>query len=175
MSCGHKRSAESEIHGEDKSCKQNNCTELSSTSTPMPQDCDLSTLEGLLALLSFRYEDIIGKGIMKHFIILRLLYAARVNGADLFHLGEVCKQYLNHLLKIEHQYPSTVCKYKIRLRRSVTPLFRSMLQLLLVSISRKYVFGETSTPIFLGNSSGMNVFTSFKKSASPRATKVRLQ
>jgi hypothetical protein len=89
MSSGNKRSAEDDIHDEEKACKQTNCTELLSASTPMPQDCDLSTLEGILAFLSFRHEDIVGNGIMKHFIILRLLYAARINGADMFHLGEV--------------------------------------------------------------------------------------
>ena len=90
MSSGKKRSAEDENQDEEKTCKQKNNTELSSTNTLIPQDCDLSNLDGILGLLSFRYEDIVGNGIMKHFIILRLLYAAHINGADLFRLGEVC-------------------------------------------------------------------------------------
>jgi len=106
MSSSNKRSAEDEVRDEEKACKQKNCTELSSASTSMPQDCDLSSLEGILEFLSFRYEDIIGNGIMKHYIILRLLYAARVNGADLFRLGEVFNHYFNHVSKFEYQLSS---------------------------------------------------------------------
>jgi hypothetical protein len=108
MSSGNKRSAEDESRDEEKACKRKNCTELSAASTLMPQDCDLSGIEGILAFISFPYEDIVGNGIMKHYIILRLLYAARVNGADLFRLGEVCYYYFITYSKFEYQFPSIV-------------------------------------------------------------------
>ena len=174
MASGNKRSAEVDLLDDEKASKQSNCTTESVATILTPNKCDLSSLEGILALLSFDFEGIVGFGKMKDFIILRYLYAARVEGVDLFLLGQVFEYYFNSHSRVESPLSSLFRQLSYQIFRQVTPLLRSTQLRLLVLISRRYAFAGMLMVIFLVNSFGTNVITFFKKCANPRATKVRL-
>ena len=89
MASGKKRAAEDEVCDGAKILKENNMKDGSLDTIKLSGDYDLSSLDGILAFLSNPFSDIVGTGFMKAFVIMRLLYAARVNGADLFHSNEV--------------------------------------------------------------------------------------
>ena len=58
-----------------------------SGATHDPALFDLSTIEGILALIALSFDVVLGKGLLVQYITLRAIYAPRVAGADLFHLA----------------------------------------------------------------------------------------